>query len=73
MQKTVTVDIDMSDFDTEELVSVLGARGVDLYEGTDLEEHEHLLRHGIEDRDWSKIEEFAEKLDVNFSKLMARK
>ena len=66
MQKTVTVDIDMSDFDTEELVTVLSARGVDLYEGTDLEEHEHLLRHGIEDRDWSKIEEFAEKLDIHF-------
>ena len=29
-------------------------------------ESEHLLRHGIEDRNWKLIEEFAEKVGVQF-------
>jgi hypothetical protein len=57
-----TVEVDLDDFETEDLFEALHDRGAGKVE------HEHLLRHGIEDRDWSKIEEFAEKLDVHFSR-----
>lgn len=69
MQKTLTVELDMYDFDTSEIIEVLESRGLSVYQNID--ETKHLLRHGIEDRDWSKIEEFAEKLDVEFSKTLS--
>ena len=64
MQKTITVDIDLEDFSSDELRQELRDRKE--YLPVEMDEIKHLLRHGIEDRDWSKIEEFAEKLDVHF-------
>jgi len=55
-----TVEVDLDDFETCDLLEALSNRGAGRVE------HEYLLRHGIEDRDWSKIKEFAEKLDVHF-------
>lgn len=68
---TKYIGVDLDEWSSSELQQELIERG----SGVPIREceHEHLLRHGIEDRDWSKIEEFAEKLDVHFSKLMARK
>lgn len=59
-----TVEVDLENFDDEDLLEELLDRGLGKVE------NEHLLRHGIEDRDWSKIEEFAEKLDVHFYRRM---
>ena len=55
-----TVEVDLDDFDADDLFEELQERGLGKVQ------FEHLLRHGIEDRDWSKIEEFAQKLDVHF-------
>lgn len=59
-----TVEVGLEEWTTEELQKELIDRKKDLAIGTD--GIEHLIRHGIEDRDWSKIEEFAEKLDIHF-------
>ena len=55
-----TVEVDLDDFETEDLFEALYNRGDGRCE------HEHLIRQGIEDRDWLKIEEFAEKMDIEF-------
>ena len=59
-----TVEVDLDDFETEDLIEAIEDRGLGVVQ------FENLLRHGIEDRDWSKIEEFAEKLNVRFSKML---
>lgn len=59
-----TVEVGIEEWTTEELQKELIDRKKDLAIGTD--GIKHLIRHGIEDRDWSKIEEFAEKLDIYF-------
>ena len=60
MGKLIEVEVDLDDFDDDDLFEELSDRGLGKVE------FGHLLRHGIEDRDWSKIEEFAEKLNVQF-------
>lgn len=73
--KTVSVDveIDLDDFSTDELIEEIVGRGdtdeLSSYSGI---KSEHLLRHGIEDRDWQKIEEFARLNGVDFSEIMVR-
>lgn len=55
-----TVEVDLDDFDKDDLWDALERRGLGKVQ------FEHLIRQGIEDRDWRKIEEFAEKMDIEF-------
>lgn len=73
--KTVSrdVEIDLDDFSTDELVEeIVGRGGADELSSYSEIKNERLLRHGIEDRDWAKIEEFARSNGIEFSEFMVR-
>lgn len=60
----VCAEVSLDEWTSEELIQELKERKKTV--PIDVEDVEYLIRQGIEDRDWRKIEEFAEKLDIEF-------
>lgn len=61
----VDVEIDLDEFSTEDLKKELNHRDEN-YVPPHETKFQDLLRHGIEDRDWRKIEEAAELLRIQW-------